>query len=254
MKNTLLFFLSVFLFTVNADAQTDSKPNVPSNEKSDFKPAAKSVLTELNVNPFKGDINLNNSLNQIKLRYFTTENVALRLGFNVSNINKLDDFNVPYGTNPQRYKDERKSTTLGLNLGVERHFIGSKRVSPYIGADFSIENKSSTQELINGQSNVNVKNGWFNNTSQNTNNPSPMLTEQAYTSFGVNIVSGFDFYIVKNFFFGYEFNLGFKSTKFKTPEVTVSGGSGNNLNQDQQSTTFSFGPKLMNGIRVGYMF
>ncbi len=252
MKKALLLFLLVLIGTTSTYAQSTPKVDKMVTEENELKPSKGNILTELNVNPFKGDVSLNNSLNQIKLRYFTSDKVALRIGFNVSNKKMLEDYNIPYGSNPQRYKDERKSTTLGLNVGLERHFLGSKRISPYIGVDISIENKSSNQELINGQTTIKVKNGWYGNAVPPNNINT--LIDQAYTAFGVDILSGFDFYVVKNFFFGYEFNLGFSNKEYKTPDVTVSGGSSSNVTSDQKNTSFSFGPRLMNGIRLGYMF
>src|SRR4051812_17331228 len=80
--------------------------------------------TELNINPFKGDLSLNNALNQIKVRYFATNNLALRIGLNYNSKKSTEGTSSVYGTNPYNSKDVQKSTTIGLNFGVEKHFMG----------------------------------------------------------------------------------------------------------------------------------
>lgn len=261
MKKSLLFIFSSFL-SIGSYAQSDSD----SNKQSDLKPSKGSIATELNVNPFNGEINLNNSLNQIKVRLFTKDDIAVRFGLNIKNEKHTLDQNQPYGSTPVRIKDEKTSTTLGLNLGLEKHFKGSRRVSPYIGADISIENHSAKHEKINGQATTTLKNIWHNvvtiptysqyNSSiiyQTIDTPD----NNAYFSYGLNIFTGFDFYIVKNFFFGYEFNLGFTQTNYKKPELIITGPNSNNINNnnyDYDNKSFSVGPRLLNGIRLGYNF
>lgn len=246
--------LLLVLFALSSSVHIFAQNAVKDSTANSFKPAAKSIATELNVNPFNGNISLNNAVNQIKLRYFTKEDIAVRLGFNINSTNSISETNYPYATNPQRFKDERKGTTMGLNFGIEKHFKGSKRLSPYIGADLMIENQSTEQELINGQIITKVKNGTYETILYNNNIPYQQLVSQGYFKYGVNLFSGFDFYMAKNFFFGYEFNLGFTQTNNKNPEVIVTGASNNQTISDIENTNFSFGTKLMNGIRIGYIF
>ena len=102
-------------------------------DTSRLKAAAKTFGTELNFNPFNGQITLNNSLNQIKFRYFANEDLALRLGFVIGMEKTLNDNQQPYGTNSFRFKDEKSSSTYGVNAGIEKHFRGTRRSSPYVG-------------------------------------------------------------------------------------------------------------------------
>lgn len=261
MKRFLPSFLAVVFGFATCYASSDSSKTV-----QDLKPVKGMVATELNVNPFNGELSLNNSLNQIKVRLFTSDVIALRFGFNLKNEKLLSDQNQPYGANPVRFKDEKSSTTLGLNFGIEKHFKGSRRVSPYIGADITIETRSAKQERINGQTTTTLKNAWYIPTEvpiYNYNNNGNYYSYQyvdiignnAYFSYGLNVFTGFDFYITKNFFFGYEFNLGFSKTSNKKPEITVV-PTNNNINPDfdYENTSFTFGPRLLNGIRLGYNF
>lgn len=217
-------------------------------------PEAKSFTTELNVNPFNGQLNLNNSLNQIKLRYFTSPTVALRLGFNISRIDSVNNVNNPYGTNTYFSNDEKKSSTVGFNLGIEKHLKGTKRLSPYIGADLSITDKSSSENISNNQSTTTVTNAWYY--SYYNNNTTITGTQQnGYTRYGLNLFTGFDFYIAQHFFFGYEFNYSISKTNWKDVTVTTTPSTNNTpSNSSTKNSSATFGPSLINGIRLGYSF
>lgn len=219
-----------------------------------LKPKAKSFTTELNVNPFNGQVSLNNSLNQIKFRYFTSPSVAVRLGFNITTKDSINNMANPYGVNSSFSNNERKSTTIGVNLGIEKHFAGTKRLSPYIGVDLSIINKSSSQNISDNQSTTTVTNAWYY-TYYSNNTVFTQLQENGFTRYGVNLFTGFDFYIAKHFFIGYEFDYGISKTNWKN--VTIITTPSTNNTSTPTSTTNSMvtiGPSLMNGIRLGYSF
>ncbi len=250
MKSTLLIMAGL-LAGMASYAQTS---NNTSTDEGDLKPKAKKISTELNVNPFNGQLNLNNSLNQIKLRYFVKPDFAVRLGFNVNKRDSLYKTNNAYGTTSNFYNDDRKSTTFAFNAGLEKHFAGTRRLSPYVGVDVTYSKRSASEKIENNGSTVNVTNGWTYSTyvgNTIVNQPQQI----AYSRFGVNLVSGFDFYMARHFFFGYEFNLGVSKTDWKTVQITQTGqGSSSVPTSTGKNSTVNFGTSLQNGIRIGYTF
>lgn len=102
--------------------------------------------TELNVNPFEGEVSFNNLLNQIKIRTFISDQYALRLAFNTDFIKNVNDAENVYGPAPYKSEQTQKSATIGVNFGIEKHFPGTQRLSPYIGAEVFYGNKSSSQQ------------------------------------------------------------------------------------------------------------
>ncbi len=226
-------------------------------ENSDLKPTKGDFATELNFNPFKGNLSFNNVLNQVKGRLFIKPNVALRLGFNVGVLDSTLNYGNPYGTQSSFSSDERSSTNFGLNFGIEKHFKGTRRLSPYIGADLFWGTKSSKQDIANNASSISIKNGWLDvqyYQSGNTVITSYRVSEAAYQRYGINVVAGFDFYMAKNFFLGYEFNLGYSKTNYKSPEVVATGQNTSLPAYYSNNATNKFGTSLVNGIRVGYIF
>ncbi|WP_069660923.1 hypothetical protein [Arcticibacter eurypsychrophilus] len=250
MKKPILI-LAVVLFYMASYAQSSKSDSIIF-----FKPQAGNLTTELNINPFNGAVNLNNSLNQIKFRYFISAGVALRLGFNISKEDSIYNISQPYGTTSYFYKNNKKSTTMGINLGLEKHFAGTRRLSPYVGAEVSLTNGSASQEINDNGSTTDVKNGWYEMYYTGTStNYVAQIQPKAYVRYGVNLITGFDYYIARHFFFGYEFGFGMEKTNWKDVEVNISGTtSGAVVNTTSDNSHLDFGPSLMNGIRLGYTF
>ncbi len=251
------FLLALSAFTLAAITSYGQISQADSVSVSSLKPQAKQLATELNVNPFNGTISLNNSLNQLKFRYFLKPDMAFRLGFNGNKENRLFESSNPYGTNSYNSKDERNSTTIGVNLGIEKHFKGTRRLSPYAGADLIIEKKTSEQEITSGNTTTTITGAW-RESSYSNGYPSQTYytyTQQGYSRYGLNLVTGFDFYMAKNLFFGYELNFGFSKRSMDDIEVKQSDSNSSPSNTaDVTNTSFSFGPSLMNGVRIGFVF
>lgn len=246
----LLFFSSTFAFAQDT-----------------LKTSAGRWTTELNINPLQGQISLNNAINQIKVRYFVTNQTALRFAFSLNNIKRDENQKSIYGTNPLDDSYVYKTTTFGLNLGFEQHLTGTRRLSPYIGAEIAFGLKSSKETIDTKESTTEIKGGWEtyqsgiyydpyyrNNISYQYSIPS----ENGYTSFGINLITGFDFYISKHLFVGYELLFGYNYLKYDDFEVTVTPKPGQTVSNTNYPTKKSkesnFGAKIINGIRFGYTF
>jgi hypothetical protein len=208
---------------------------------------------ELNINPFGGELTLNNLLNQIKVRYFISNTFALRVGFNVNSTKRDITTTNPYGTNPYTLEENKKSTLVGLNVGIEKHFLGTRRLSPYVGAELAGATKFSSHVINDGTTETTIDNAW-RTVSLVNNNFVYGYEEKAYTQYGVNLIGGFDFYVAKHFFLGYEVAFQVFNKEYKGTEITTVGTPFPQDNPDSKETEFTFGPYLINGIRIGYVF
>jgi hypothetical protein len=218
------------------------------------------VTTELNINPFQGELSLNNALNQIKVRCFVSDNTALRIGLSLSSRKSAVENSTVYGVNPNTQETDKKTSTIGLNFGFEKHFKGTKRLSPYIGTEFVIASKSSSHTFKStSQTNTpnttetKIKGAWQTTTYINGNYPIYAYEERAFFQYGMNLVGGFDFYVAKNFYIGYEIAFSLLKTKYKNIDITTKPSSGM-ASPDSTQKDSSIGPNLINGIRVGFVF
>lgn len=213
--------------------------------------------TELNFNPFNGSLTMNNSNAQIKLRKFYNNNKALRIALTVGYMQDNSKAESPYGSYPIDDNLRRSSMYSAINIGVENHFSGSRRISPYIGWEVGIGYKTSKQVEKNNSTETSVKGAWvvvdyyynggyyFTHTS---------ISERGFWSLGANLVAGFDFYMTKGFYFGYEVLFGLDYTNFSnisfSPKVDPYGDTHPTLKDE----SWRLGPKIVNGVRIGFLF
>ncbi|PVH26397.1 hypothetical protein [Sphingobacterium corticibacter] len=211
--------------------------------------------TELNINPFKANLSLNNALNQMKVRYFIQDDLALRLGVGINVIDSTWSSGAPYSADSYFISTANKQSAADFTIGIEKHFPGTQRLSPYIGADLSWGVQSSNQKVTTNATTFEIDNGLLD-MSFNPNLPigRGLLIPNGYTRFGAVAIVGFDFYMAKNFFVGYEFNVGYNRLKYKTPTIESIGENGGIVDLVSNSSVTSFKTSLMNGIRIGYTF
>jgi len=156
----------------------------------------------------------------IRFRMFNSESSAIRVGFSINGGKTTDVMSqaleVGTVTIPELYSTDK---TFGFSLrpGYEKHFAGTDRLSPYVGAEliFAMTSKTYTEEYHSGNSDATIGDpaNWTTWTA---------ARKDGTTTFGLNAVAGADFYFADNFYLGVELGLGFQSEKQKDVEVTVS--------------------------------
>lgn len=176
-------------------------------------------------------------------RYFKSDNVAYRLGLRVENTNETSKV---YGTGAFEGKEgsvKESFTGIALNLGIEKHFAGTDRLSPYIGADlvFGMMNEKTTRENVTGFT--------YSDTY------SSELKGPGEFSVGVRAVIGADYYIAKHLYLGVEAGLGVAygvSGKTKFSE-TISGTT-TSTETKSAGNRFDLGQTMIAGVRIGFVF
>lgn len=211
MKKVLLSALAVFAFTF-ANAQEES---------NGYKASTGNVTTELSVNGLMDNVNFNlqdqgfSNEMMFKARYFKSESVAYR---------GLLTIDVNSETTKMTPDDLKESTTnIGLGFGLEKHFTGTDRLSPYVGGDLLVGFNSSKVEQ--GSNEEKGPNGF---------------------RVGVRGVFGADYYFAKNLYLGVEAGLGIfyhNTGKTEINGTTVNDGS----------NRFEITPSVVGGVRLGFI-
>jgi len=266
-------FLLMLLFTPSLlFSQTDSISNLP-GKRSSF-PAMKTVMLEMNFNPFSPTAVI--SFENLQTKYWLDNKTVLRLGLQVSNKGTSltdEDFDPE-----EKYKTNASENSFLFRIkpGIEYRFLQNSKISPYVGFELLYKNKSTSadyKEYIqsydysSGQSVVvydfvetkvdgglrNVTTGSYTNSngtySYTTVN---YVGERAFSSLGGNLLLGSDFYFVKNMYFGFEVGLGYESLKYKQVILDIS----TNVNKTTYPsyTTGIFGFYYNSAIRLGVWF
>ena len=183
---------------------------------------------DINVNPaalFDANAGPMFQMPLIKGRYFLQPDLAFRLGLGIGFSNDktyLDDEGNDY------YKTT--SSSLSLLPGIEKQYGGEKFVG-YIGVELPIMSVSYKEvDNIDGEETI-VKNP----------------DDSGYLGLGLNLVLGFDYYLIGNVYVGAEFSPGFMFKKYKDElvddDVEQKGG-----------TDMTFNLSASSGIRLGVRF
>lgn len=221
---TKLLALSCFLvaaFTVQAQ---DS--SVADAAERTYKPTAGDITTEVSVN-----LNYGVSLNRggIRVRKFMDESKAYRLGV-------MADYEY------DKQGEEAYRTSFGITIapGIEKHFAGTNKLSPYIGAELPIGYRGAKHETENYV----TEGGW---------GPHPHFGNRANYSIGLNGLAGVDYYFAPRFYAGFEIGAGIRYQKNK--DITFTSKNGFNSTQEYKGYhNISFSPFSTGGIRVGFAF
>jgi hypothetical protein len=232
MKKVLLTAAAVMTFgLMSAQEETTSA----------YKPVKGTIATEVGLNGGLNNANFNLNSSSVKFRYFFKDDMALRLGLGI-NSNKTETINNTDPTNIGTLVNKNSSNLV--NIGVEKHFAGSERLSTYAGADLLIGfNGASGEYTETGYSYV-IDGAEIDPTSGDP-------VGNASTDFGFRLFTGADYYITKKVFLGVEAGLNFLSSSQKdieitetaSPNVTIAGGKSG-----------GFSTNVIGGVRIGFQF
>jgi hypothetical protein len=218
MKNTLLVLALALVATFTALAQDSLSVST-----SELKPVAGNRTAEVGFN-FESGTFLKGG--QLRFRKFNTDTKAMRLGISAD----LDKILV----------DEITATYAAITVtpGIERHFAGTKRLSPYIGAELPLSYAYSRYESPNRT----IKGAWDEG-NQN----------RAHIGIGVNALAGVDLYLIKNLYVGFEFGTGISYQRDQKVEVDYK----ENFFEDNTTkarNNISFNTFSSGGLRLGFVF
>lgn len=222
--------ISAIAMTVGANAQ----------EFTSFKPFEGNFTTELGLTGgiFNSDVRLSEGA-LLRGRYFLTDRSALRLGINVSS--QSDKENFWRDSSTIKGVETDRSSQININLGYEKHFKGTNRLSPYIGGDlmFGFGMSRTIGENTNGM--IYVPDYSYKMSSGNF-------------SWGVRGVVGADYYFAKNVYLGVEAGLGFMNQiDGRTKMSTTIGGQTRSEEFKSTGSTFNFAPSVVTGVRLGFV-
>lgn len=228
MKKVLLLLMSVATIVVS-NAQEE-------NDGSGFKPIGSDKTLEVQFAPLGGSpINIGG----IKIRSFRSATSALRLNVflgysSESDITQQEDGDF------EELKDVSSEFNIVLRPGVETHFSGTDRLSPYFGSEVVIGlqltgDKSEYQDG-NDIEYTKEKNGTF--------------------TFGINGLAGVDLYVAKRLYLGAELGFGLAFDKELATRTKYSDEDAEPDSNDpiKNGGSFNLGPIVNGQIRLGWVF
>lgn len=162
----------------------------------------------------------------LKGRYFLSDGLALRGAFNLTSKSSND-------TSNEDLEKKQSERLFGIRLGLEKHFAGTDRLSPYIGGDLGISHMS-----------MSWKNEPKSGDKTKTEGPNTF-------GFGMGLFLGADYYFVKNVYLGVEAGLDFSTASVGAVKNTV-GGTTTEGTKQGTATSILVGSNA--GFKLGFVF
>lgn len=215
-----------------------------------YKPAAGERTLEVNFAPLGGSPV---SIAGIKYRSFGSETSAFRLGVFVgfnSTTTILQDENGTVSPSIPELKEKESGFNISIQPGIEKHFAGTDRLSPYIGGVLSLgySATSSNKEddhLIGGSYQLGYE-----------------KEKGGSLNLGLNAIAGVDYYIAQHLYMGTEIGFGVGLNKDLKNTVETSGPNQDNTALETKESesnvnnesSFRVGPNVIGQIRLGWVF
>jgi hypothetical protein len=205
------------------------------------KPEKGTVTTELGLSLSSGYSSINTF--GINGRYFVKPDLALVLGIGASYSNDVNNF----AENTDGTGDEGSFTTKNryteLALGIQQHFTGTDRLSPFFGVDVALGGESIIQKGDNAN-----QSGYINNYSYDK--------EYKTAQLGLRLNLGFDYWITEGIYMGAIYRPLSLVLQKQDDITTTAGSNGGSVKTVTPGGTFAslstFGE--VGSIRVGWRF
>ncbi|MDR2410604.1 MAG: hypothetical protein LBE13_21175 [Bacteroidales bacterium] len=235
MKKTFLFAAVSLLMGF---AQAQIKPAGGSfGMEVQFRPLGYNLIENKNITPFLSTNGIN--VYGISGRFFCIDQLELRTDLYFGLSSEKDKTKDPSGIGKEEQIYISTTTLFGLNLGVNYHFKGTERISPYVGGIVGFGIGNTADKYTN-----------YGYTADNS-----YKDKQGGILVNVAGVTGFNWYIVHGLYLGAEFGLGLEFTKeLKSKSETVIGGTTTTTTIDPTSSNIIFGFFANPAIRLGWKF
>ena len=229
MKKVSVFFIAV-MATLSGFAQTEK---------------AGSFGTELYLKPW----NTNETFSLIdgaKVRYFFTEELAVRASLNFYNNTTTEFSYVNNGSKDIETKKTNSYSNFGIAPGLEYHLFSTEKLSIYVGAQLSADFRNASYNEENDDNDVKItKKG------ANSNGDFSGFT------LGAGIFTGIDYYVISNrLYIGAELGLGYET--FSSSEIVTKTTNGSGTTTENKVKDYVRDSRLgfycLPSVRLGWNF
>ncbi len=186
MRKFIILFVSISLFG-NVLAQKPIKGERSAEVNLNFQTGAAAISYDLPA--------------ELRFRYFLQDNVALRLRLGMNASSSKYAISNPQGT---IISEVVSKTGFGFTFapGIEKHFVGTKKLSPFMGAQIAMS--------LSGGDRKDISNSGYANPSNNLVIEGDYYHSKSGSKFALNLggYMGADYYFAEHIYLGAEFGIG----------------------------------------------
>jgi hypothetical protein len=210
------------------------------------KPVMGSKTAEVVLNLQTGTSGISYNLpGELRLRYFMADKMAIRARIGLGSTSSTDKVSNAAGTTTAEIK---KSSGFDIMLapGIEKHFAGTSKLSPYYGAQLMFGYSTGASTEVSNANNPTPTTGSVNS------GDSYKSTDGSNLGLGLGLLLGADYYVTDGIFVGGEMGLGLFN-------MTSAGDGTEKVNSDPETktlggSTFDLFGVTTGGVRLGFRF
>ncbi len=202
------------------------------------KPSEGNLLTEANYS--LSNWNNSFSLPNLRFRYFIADDMAVRVDLSVAGDKTTNNFAENADGSGASGSQEIKSSGFGLSAGIERHWNGNEKFSPFASASVGFMSSSKDET-------------WTDFDGLNYSSGTSASVESGSSMFGINLGLGADYWVTKSFYLGAELGWGLAVSNGKDGTSSVTSGGTTTNSTILGGSGSSFGESMAPGFRIGFM-
>jgi outer membrane protein W len=212
------------------------------------KPASGDKTVETSILLQTGTAPVSFATPNLRLRYFIADDLAARVSFVYESFKSTENFTEKTDGTGGTGSVVTKASSFTFAPGIEKHFEGTSRLSPYVGGVLGLTFNGASEEWENSDGTKYAKDVKATIDGANTNG------DAAGTAIGVSLVLGADYYITDGLYLGAEVLWGWETVSIKesTTTLTAAGGATTKIVTPEGSAS-GFGI-LTSGVRLGWKF
>ena len=129
---------------------------------------------------------------------------------------------------------------ISVRPGIEKHFTGTDKLSPYVGGELLLgfSSEKQTDDLYD----------------EDEDKVYESTQKDGSLTFGLNAVAGVDYYFAQNIYLGAEFGFGFAFDKMSDTKDDNTQKNGPPSTSVPNGSSISVGPNAVGQIRLGWLF
>lgn len=183
------------------------------------------------------------SIGGIKYRKFTSATTAIRgtvfLGFSSEKTIDNGQSAIVDGNEQINPMMTKGTFDIMISPGIEQHFLGTDRLSPYMGAEVNLGFGNSSTKFVQPN-------------DDNTDFVDAGKSTTGSLSLGANAFTGVDFYFADNIYLGAEIGFGIMFTKQMDKKTKPE--EGDEFSEGPQGSAINIGPGYVAKLRLGWLF
>lgn len=182
------------------------------------------------------------SIGGIRFRSFSSETSAIRANVFLGFSNETEILTQEDKDNDiLETKEKTSSFTVAIAPGIEKHFAGTNRLSPYVGVELPISFRKSS---VKTEQQVDKDIEW----SKVSNGGGT----DGYFAVGLNALAGVDFYFTKKMYIGTELGFGVLYKSYSKSSTKLS--KGDEPDPTKNGSEFNIAPMVQGQLRLGFLF